>query len=123
MMATMVVDVPKWWRYQHDEITPEMRQIAERVGEALALMADFTPDEVAEYLQSQGITGLRGNSQKCPIAVWLQSVTGYGQIRVAWNVAIWFDGVIAKYETPPVLRNFYHAFDSMQYPDLLAVER
>ena len=88
-----------------------------------------TGDEIADFLQSQGVTATPGDATNCAIAVWMQRQTGQ-QVRVSqqqmWvlpedsnDVDWWFTEQPQYHEHTPAMQEFTVQFDDGQYPDLI----
>lgn len=67
--------------------------------------------EVADYIRSKGIKGIRSNPHKCPIA----QLHGRGTIVNTWKLSDVYGDV---YPLPDGVITFIRKFDDGAYPDL-----
>ncbi len=92
------------------------------------LLSDLggTPDEVARYLESLGVRGVRNNSECCAVAEFLAAiVASHPEVRsvrvfrrfviLSRNGPFWLTAV----RLPRPVRSFVLAFDAGEYPNLL----
>lgn len=97
------------------------------LGVAYDKLAQFeTSQEIAEYLQSEGVKGLRASSDRCAIAVWVQDLTGQqvlvnpgGMYTLVLNDETGIMGYKEQFENTEAMYEFICMFDSGQYPDLI----
>src|SRR5260370_12740798 len=105
------------------------RQMADQVTSLMEQMVS-TPDEVAKFLQAQGIKGSRVNPFQCPIARYL--LRRIGHRYSVFPPCFWYSpekGEPAPREPiekngrlPQNVRAFLHRFDHGDYPDLFEPE-
>lgn len=90
---------------------------APKLEAAVATLARFEyPQEIAEFLRAEGITGAPAHAAKCPAAVWLQRTVGHDGVRVSGTISIRHaNGTTTVMITPPVVYDFYKAFDAGEY--------
>lgn len=132
-MSTAVLEKPvaKWTEYGFSatnakpNLQPAWVVTVDRMAVALAKLNEFeTADDIAKFLESQGVKGVIGDSRNCPLAVWLKRAVVYNDISVGWNTCATFGlpntvGAVAAFATSEVMRAFYNAFDYGHYPALL----
>jgi len=63
--------------------------------------------------------GYMGDPGRCPVAQWLTEA-GYRDVEVAAVTVIYRDFIVIAVGIPVVVANFIRAFDSGDYPDLVA---
>lgn len=91
--------------------------IEEELQAALARLGS-SPEEIAESLNTKGISGYRRKPTNCPIANYLkQEFPNVGLIYVGGVVC--FDET-KKIPTPTEVREFINGFDKGFYPKLTA---
>lgn len=83
---------------------------------AVDKLAGFqTADEVARFLAGEGVTGVVGAVEFCPVAQWLRKTTGADRVFV-------YPGElhVADHhrDTPEAVARFISFFDSTAYPEL-----
>jgi hypothetical protein len=87
--------------------------------EAVAQLADYAADEIAELMRRAGKTGHVGEEDSCPVANYLHDVLGE-VCRVdtdrAWLTDDYGDDVV---KLPGGVQAFVDAFDHYAYPDLI----
>lgn len=80
-------------------------------------------DEIASFLQSQGVEALRGEPQKCAIAQWISDTTGISEVYVDYiSIDHWEEegrDFQSLGQVTPAMLNFITAFDEGKYPDLV----
>lgn len=95
--------------------------LADKIARALVDLGD-TPDLVAASLEAQGCHRRPGKliTQHCPVAVYLQQVTGDPRMMMARSLAGRLMGTPDQtaVEAPPAVVAFVRAFDDGQYPAL-----
>lgn len=82
------------------------------------LLSFETADEIAQFLESQGVKAARAMSTSCAIAEWMTETTGtqvYVNQQEMWRM----------FDTAPVHHNralgeFIHRFDEGYYPELIS---
>src|SRR3954465_15236070 len=109
------VDKPKWraitGKGPWGPPPQKQRSGAEKLRVALEKIAEYSsPDAIAAMMELEHIKGSCGDSKRCAGAVWLRRETGYDYIRLSYNTAIVFDNIVASFETPGVLFEFYTSF-------------
>jgi hypothetical protein len=85
-----------------------------------------TPEEVAERLDSEEVTGMRKSGSQCAVAVYLRAVVGADPrvraLRVSdREVELTRWGLLAlpvRVGLPPAVRAFVAGFDRGRFPDL-----
>lgn len=93
----------------------------EKLDRLLRRLGKMTPDDIAEYLRSEGITGPRLSSERCPIAVLLNRgrekgpyrylVSGRHIYRVKSSGAM-VKTIIAPNSVADFITNFDHGYYS-----------
>ncbi len=102
----------------HEPLRNQTRQLLRSLGS--------TPAEVARYLDSLGVRGVRNNSECCVVAQFLAAiVASEPEVRsvrvfrrlvvVSRNHPFWFTAV----PLPAAVRTFVLAFDAGAYPNLV----
>mgnify|MGYP003580309949 FL=1 len=84
-----------------------------------------TSREIARFLESEGVRGIRKVGQLCAISAWLREkvpgvhfLTGYGGVQIRQKGT----GLGAEYinvDNTPAMATFITAFDRGQYPKLV----
>lgn len=77
---------------------------------------DREPDQIAEFLASVGVTGIRQSPEQCPVAVYLRRTPAFRSVRV------WADSVAIEGRATTLPANvclFIRRFDHGRYPDLV----
>lgn len=90
------------------------------IEEALDVMPDDGPDEVAAFLVAQGARMVDYNysqSCSCPVAVYLRASTSDRGITVGFDVVA-VGGWSHCYNLKPSVSRFIQAFDQGGYPEL-----
>lgn len=79
----------------------------------------MTADDIAAYLHSERITGVRGNRFICGLARFLNKVTSR-RVSVAFKVVYVLDGPAAgtQFTLPPSLQEFVQRFDQGEWEHL-----
>jgi hypothetical protein len=96
----------------------ELGKTAHAIYELTAL---GTPENVAQRLQEKGIQGIPGYPQACPIALYLNEVTGQPHSVAGGYISlIAEDGPWEKFELEEgsPIRRFIHQFDGGRYEGL-----
>lgn len=77
-------------------------------------------DQIARYLEKQGIKGKRNSSVQCPVARWLRQELGGTVLTRAYSVMYYgpFPRVV-KYGYGDSLKEFVKRFDNGGFPNLL----
>lgn len=88
-------------------------------------------DEIAEFFKKNGVTGLPGKSDRCPVAYWVRDQLNDEAIptgKYVYTVAAYsIVGVEVAYsdrtdeyaDTPVNVGTFMRLFDERLYPDLI----
>ena len=77
-----------------------------------------TPEEIAAFLEGQGLTGVRRIPERCPVAVYLTRATGLRVSAGSRRIHV-IGGEPIEISTPPPVTNFIWAFDGGQFRSLL----
>lgn len=92
--------------------------------EAFATLAEFdTSDDIATYLRTEGITGTPCNALECPIAEWLNKVTGMTATVGGTDLILDDESPTSFrrefFEMTPAMQTFIERFDMLgQFPEL-----
>jgi hypothetical protein len=87
------------------------------------LAALGSPQQIADFFQAEGIHGLVGHAHSCPVARYVQQVTGAGRVWVSpsreHNGGV--GGVGNRYSCylPRAVNDFALAFDNEEYRGLI----
>lgn len=80
-----------------------------------------TATEIREYFQQEDIKGYRGVIESCPIAQWMQQLTGADLVRVSGRVTV-YQGLGCDldkdFNHTKATLDFVVGFDSGRYPEL-----
>lgn len=103
--------------------TPIGRVVHPTIPELLAKLAALgDPQQVAYFLEGEGIEAVPCSSSSCAIAVYLRRETGIGELAVGdANVVVWYSGAVPDMVVPLpyVVQDFVSAFDHLEFPGLL----
>ena len=99
--------------------------MADSVQQVLEELGQKSPDEIAAFLEAQGITGRRGSATQCPVANYLYAQTGK-MIRVgpiAYHLVVIGPGIMhgPNHLTPKNVGRFIAGFDDDDYAQLRSV--
>ncbi|SRR5216684_1830953 len=89
-----------------------------------------TPDDIASFLEGQGIKGIRHYEEVCPVANYLHAVFGTTASVDLWTIAVSnskFAATAGKFrfigaaiiKTPKVVQRFIQLFDNGAYKKLI----
>lgn len=109
-----------------------MATLVEAADRAVALLDAFPPtaDEVAAFLEAEGIRGVRTGAHTCPVANFLrQEIPGFSyawcgdllvQLPKAHLRPVEEEKELSTWRTPtnPAAEDFMRAFDESAYPHL-----
>lgn len=88
-------------------------------------------DEVAAFLQEQGVIGVPMAAEFCPVSNWIRRESGEKHVSTANSVRIWETentafwnsygpgDIKAQYILSPFVQKFIVKFDSLNYPNLV----
>lgn len=84
-------------------------------------LAQFeTPNELAEYLKTQGFVGRRSQVYSCPIANYMKTLTEFEFAVDTFRIDHWASRT--KFITTTAIRDFVTLFDSGYFPELETYE-
>jgi hypothetical protein len=105
--------------------------MVERVERLLNRLGKFeTPDQLADYLRSEGIKGVPTDPKDCPMARLLNRGREKSPYRYRMGAAFVRQArknegdegrTVKSYKVPDVVSRFVVRFDSGLYPDLMEV--
>lgn len=123
MSTATVVDAPEFYTAypRKGKASNEAKDVAQRLQVIVAKLAEFdTIGGVADFIRNQGITGVPGDSRRCPLSRLIQQAIGYPAVRVSANISVAMpSGGYLLMATPEILRAFFRAFDQDKFPELL----
>ncbi len=92
----------------------------EREQKIYRLLDDLgtTPEEIAAFLEGQGVTGVRRIPERCPVAVYLARAIGSRVFAGSGRIQV-MDEERFEIATPRPVANFIWAFDGGQFRALL----
>lgn len=81
--------------------------------------------ELHGYLVEQGVVGIRGDGETCPIAEYIKAVTGFKYVTVdCFEVQAWeashagTQTMVAAVDSSEALGDFLELFDDGHFPEL-----
>lgn len=102
------------------------QEALERFHAGIEKLAEFqTKDHLAAFLADLGVKGRRRLAPWCPVAMFLKNCTGdvgdlrAGTMRISYAPdEDWLGAHFVTVDTPTIVADFMHSFDSGDYPDL-----
>jgi hypothetical protein len=85
----------------------------------LNLLREMTPLGIRDLLVTEGVKGVRGDPDSCPIARWLdhRHPRIHSSVSVL-GIEIWDEGCMSEYPTPESVKDFMGVFDMGGYPEV-----
>lgn len=81
-------------------------------------------DEIASFLEGQGLVGQQGFSRQCPLAVYLSQTLGLDvSVGMLWITLYRQHKAVSKFLTPESVRIFIDYFDHGIFPNLIRKEK
>lgn len=92
--------------------------ILEKIMSTIAQLGT-TPDEIAAFLEGQGIKGVPESAYNCPVATYLNQIFPENCIGVrTYASALTVDGLHEEIEHPTAVKAFISRFDCGDYRNL-----